>query len=155
MKLENDIKELLKKVKNGEIEFPKAYLGDKIDDNRGKMLVLEFTDNLIITFDGICFKAISDDKVIKLFLEDVRREYKLYKKGLDNNYREVQRKEKELIGLFMEVYKRTRAKYNIAHKLALEIDEETVRESKVNVNNLEELREKIKKIRPTKWRGEE
>lgn len=152
MKLENDIKKLLEKVKNREIELPKAYLGDKIDDNRGKMLVLEFTDNLIITFNGICFKAISDDKVIKLFLEDVSREYKLYKKGLDNNYREVQRKEKELIDLFMEVYKRTRAKYNIAHKLALEIDEETMRELKAN---LEELREKIKKIRPTRWREEE
>lgn len=46
-------------------------------------------------------------------------------------------------------------KYNIAHKFALEIDEETVRESKANVNNLEELREMIKKIRPVNWRGEE
>lgn len=46
-------------------------------------------------------------------------------------------------------------KYNVAHKLALEIDEETVRELKSDVNSLEELREKIKKIRPTKWREEE
>lgn len=41
-------------------------------------------------------------------------------------------------------------KYNIAHKFVLEIDEETVRESKANVNNLEELREMIKKIRPAR-----
>lgn len=48
-------------------------------------------------------------------------------------------------------------KYNVAHKFALEIDEETVKRLKgdIKIKNLEELREKIKKIRPTKWREEE
>lgn len=48
-------------------------------------------------------------------------------------------------------------KYNVAHKFALEIDEESIKNLKgdIEINNLEELREKIKKIRPTKWRGEE
>lgn len=48
-------------------------------------------------------------------------------------------------------------KYNIAHKFALEIDEEIVKGLKgdIEIKNLEELREKITKIRPTKWREEE
>lgn len=45
-------------------------------------------------------------------------------------------------------------KYNVAHKFALEIeiDEETIKRLKddTKIKNLEELRDKIKKIRPTK-----
>lgn len=48
-------------------------------------------------------------------------------------------------------------KYNVAHKFALEIDEETIKRLKgdIKIKNLEELREMIKKIRPVSWRGDE
>lgn len=141
MKLEDKIKKIFNKVlADGSNIIPKAYLEQHFSSKAGKhynILALKFNDDLIITCDKRCIKVKSNNETIQLFIKDIMSEYKLYKKGLDNKYRILQRESDELIDLFIKVYKFSKAK-----NYTMEIDEKLKRIS------IDELKEKIENTEP-------
>lgn len=141
MKLEDKIKRIFNKVlAEGSNILPKAYLERKFSSKAGKhynIMALKFNDDLTITYDGIGITAKSNNDTIKLFLEDINKQYRLYKKGLDNNYRDLQRESDELTKLFIKVYK-----YSKAKNYAMGINDKLKRIS------FDELKENIKNAKP-------